>query len=267
MGQTCEVCAPAVGGAQILSEVTWVYHWNDSVFSFRCQRPERLRFRNGEFIMIGLMVEGSPLLRAYSIVSPNWAEHLEFLSIKVKDGPLTSHLQNIKVGDEVLIGGKPVGTLTIDDLNPGKRLVLLASGTGLAPFMAIVQAPETYEKFDQVVVYHSVRHYSDLAYHRKLVGEAEGGWEGEVREFLGGKLGYHPTVTQDPKALFCDNRRITQLIDDGTLYIRDDRDRAMICGSPGFLADVQAKLEYHGMIISPASGQLGDFVIERAFVD
>jgi len=251
------------------SEVKWVFHWNDSVFSFCCQRPESLRFRNGEFIMIGLMVEGDPLLRAYSIVSPNWADHLEFLSIKVQDGPLTSHLQHIKPGDEVLIGGKPVGTLTIDDLNPGKRLVLLASGTGLAPFMAIVQDPETYDRFEQVVVYHSVRHYSDLAYYSRLVGESteNGGWDGNVREFVSDKLGYHPTVTQDPKALFCDNRRITQLIDDGTLYVRNETDRVMICGSPGFLSDVQAKLEHHGMKISPAAGELGDFVIERAFVD
>jgi len=246
------------------SEVMWVHHWNKDVFSFRCERPSNLRFRNGEFIMIGLEVDGSPLLRAYSIVSPNWQEYLEFLSIKVADGPLTSRLQHINPGDEVLIGGRPVGTLTIDDLHPGKRLVLLASGTGLAPFMAVARDPETYEKFEEVVLYHSVRRVDDLAYYNYLVGAAEE--RDMIRHFVGDMLGYHPTVTQE-RWMGADYRRITQLIDDGTLYVRNETDRAMICGSPGFLADVQAKLEYHGMKISPAAGELGDFVIERAFVD
>jgi len=244
----------------VVSKVTWVHHWNENVFSFRCERPDSLRFRNGEFIMIGLMVEEKPLVRAYSMVSPNHDEELEFLSIKVQDGPLTSLLQHIKVGEYVLIGGKPTGTLTIDDLNPGRRLMLFASGTGLAPFMSVIRDPETFEKFDYVELWHSVRDRSDAAYKDYITYEMMNNIYGE---FVNGSLEYHSVVT---RGIGC-SQRVTTQMENKVIGVVPTQDRAMICGSPGFLADVTKQLESHGMEISPAAGKLGDFVIERAFVD
>jgi len=248
-------------------EVTWIHHWNKDVFSFKTTRSDALRFRSGEFIMLGLEVEGKPLLRAYSMVSPNWADHLEFLSIKVPDGPLTSRLQHVVPGDEVLIGGRPIGTLTIDDLNPGKRLLLFASGTGLAPFMSVLRDPDTYSKFERVYLYHSVRKFSDLAYFKYLNGELEREYS-MIEEFMNDYLVYSPTVTQEINCYKgrLEFRRLTEQIEDGTIPILKG-DRAMVCGSPSFLADVSTVLKNRRLGISPAAGQLGDFVIERAFVE
>jgi len=208
--------------------------------------------------MLGLVIEGEPLLRAYSIVSPNHAEYLEFLSIKVQDGPLTSVLQHIKTGDQVLIGGKPVGTLTIDDLRVGKRLMIFASGTGLAPFMAIIRDPETYEKFEYVELHHSVRKSSDAAYREYLTRDMR---ETEMGEFIGNRLFYKLNVTRGKGR----SLRLTTQIDAGYIELEDD-DRAMVCGSQGFLTEMGIALECQGLQVSPAAGQLGDFVIERAFV-
>jgi len=248
--------------------VQTVHHWTDRLFSFTTTRDPAFRFSNGHFTMIGLPVGGKPLLRAYSIVSPNYEEHLEFLSIKVPDGPLTSRLQHIREGDKILVGRKPTGTLVIDYLLPGKRLYLLATGTGLAPFMSIVRAPETYERFDQVILVHGVREVAELAYHdyiNELLPDHE-----LLAEIIGGKLAYYPTVTREP---FPTRGRITDLITSGKLL--DDLavppldradDRVMICGSPAMLRDLKAMLEQRAFKEGNTSTP-GDFVIERAFVE
>jgi ferredoxin--NADP+ reductase len=246
-----------------------VHHWNETLFSFKTTRGSGLRFRNGHFVMIGLPVDGRPLLRAYSVASANYEEHLEFLSIKVPDGPLTSRLQHLKPGDTVLVGDKPSGTLVVDDLKPGRRLYLFGSGTGLAPFMSIVKDPETFERFEKVVLVHGVRFVSELAYADFLTNELP------ANEFFGeavrDKLLYYPTVTREP---FRHQGRITDLIetdrltDDLGLPPIDPReDRAMICGSPAMLADTRALLDRRGFAISPQQGVQGDYVIERAFVE
>jgi ferredoxin--NADP+ reductase len=246
-----------------------VHHWNDTLFSFRTTRNPALRFHNGHFVMIGLPVEGKPLLRAYSVASANHDEHLEFLSIKVPNGPLTSRLQHLKEGDEVIVGRKPVGTLVIHDLKPGKHLYLMATGTGLAPFMSIIQDPETYERFDKVVLIHGVRWASELAYADFIDKELP------KHEFLGemlkDKLIYYPTVTREP---FRNTGRLTELLASGRL--NDDIglpqldpavDRAMICGSTAMLADSCKLLDGLGFHVSPRQGEPGDYVIERAFVE
>jgi ferredoxin/flavodoxin---NADP+ reductase len=249
--------------------VLHVHHWNDTLFSFRTTRDPGLRFRNGHFVMLGLPVEGKPLLRAYSVASANHAEHLEFLSIKVPDGPLTSRLQHLQPGDEVLVGRKPVGSLVLDDLKPGRRLFLLATGTGLAPFMSIVQDPETYERFESVVLVHGVRQVSELAYADFIQTELP------RHEFLGeliaGRLHYYPTVTREP---FRQRGRLTELLDSGRICadlhlepLDASTDRAMVCGNPAMLADCCALLDGKGFRISPRQGEAGDYVIERAFVD
>lgn len=246
-----------------------VHHWNDTLFSFKTTRDPSLRFRNGHFVMIGLTVDGKPLVRAYSVASANYEEHLEFLSIKVPNGPLTSRLQHLKKGDSVLVGRKPTGTLVIDDLLPGRHLYLFGSGTGLAPFLSIVRDPETFERFDKVIVVHGVRLVSELAY-ADLLGK-----QLPEDEFLGdvvrNKLIYFPTVTREP---FVNQGRITDLIASGELTRRlglpalsRDEDRAMICGSPAMLADTRALLDERGFRISESSGVPGDYVIERAFVE
>ncbi|UUX95111.1 ferredoxin--NADP reductase [Aquabacterium sp. J223] len=246
-----------------------VHHWNDTLFSFRTTRDPALRFHNGHFVMIGLKVEGKPLLRAYSIASANHDEHLEFLSIKVPDGPLTSRLQHLKVGDELIVGRKPVGTLVIDDLRPGKHLYLMATGTGLAPFMSIVQDPATYERFEKVVLIHGVRWKSELAYAHFLEKELP------EHEFLGellrDKLVYYPTVTREP---FRNTGRLTELLDSGKLnddiglpHLDPATDRAMICGNQAMLDDCCKLLDARGFQISPRQGEQGDYVIERAFVE
>ncbi len=250
-------------------KVISVHHWNDTLFSFRTTRERGLRFENGHFIMIGLEVDGRPLLRAYSIASPNHEEYLEFFSIKVANGPLTSRLQKIDVGSDVLIGSKPTGTLVIRDLKPGKHLYLLSTGTGLAPFLSIVQDPETYEHFEKVVLVHGVRYVSELAYAKFFTEELP------QHEFLGDmvkqKLIYYPTVTREP---FRNQGRLTGLVESGKLFtdiglppFDPAIDRAMICGSPNMLADSSAMLDARGFKISPHTGVAGDYVIERAFVE
>ena len=249
--------------------VTWVHHWTESLFSFRTTRDPALRFSSGQFVMVGLTKEdGKPLVRAYSIASPAWHEELEFYSIKVADGPLTSRLQNIKVGDEVLVGRKPTGTLVLDGLKPGKRLYMLGTGTGLAPWLSLVRDPDVYERFDQVIVTHTVRNVADLNYRELLSGALA---EDEILgELIGPKLRYYPTVTREP---FHTQGRITDLIASGQLFadiglppIDRARDRFMLCGGPSVLADLKALLLAHdyeeGSIASP-----GDFVLERAFVE
>ncbi|MFC3146051.1 ferredoxin--NADP reductase [Piscinibacterium candidicorallinum] len=249
--------------------VLTVHHWNDTLFSFTTTRGQSLRFENGHFVMIGLPVDGRPLLRAYSICSANYEEQLEFLSIKVQDGPLTSRLQHLKPGDELLVGRKPTGTLVISDVNPGRNLYLLSSGTGMAPFMSIIRDPETYERFERVILVHSVRIVSELAYHDYLLNELP------RHEFLGEMVSkqflYYPIVTREP---FKNMMRLTTAIETGKLEsdlglprIDPKQDRAMICGSPSMLADTRAVLDKLGMVISPGIGQPADYVIERAFVE
>jgi ferredoxin--NADP+ reductase len=246
-----------------------VHHWNDSLFSFKTTRDPSLRFRNGHFVMIGLQVDGKPLLRAYSVASANYEENLEFLSIKVPDGPLTSRLQHLKPGDHVLVGRKPTGTLVIDDLTPAPHLYLFGTGTGLAPFMSIVRDPETYERFEKVVLVHGVREVSELAYADYLQTDLPGNdFFGEmVRE----RLIYYPTVTREP---FRNRGRITELIESDKLTndiglppLSPANDRAMLCGSPAMLADTRALLDARGFKISPSIGVPGDYLIERAFVE
>jgi ferredoxin--NADP+ reductase len=245
-----------------------VHHWTDRQFSFTTTRNPALRFLNGHFTMIGLRVNGKPLLRAYSVVSPNYEEHLEFLSIKAPEGPLTSKLQHIQPGDAIIVGKKPTGTLVIDYLLPGKRLYLMSTGTGLAPFMSICRDPATYEKFEQVILIHGVRQVAELAYHDYLRDELP------RHEFLGEmvskQLKYYPTVTREP---FEHTGRITDLLESGKLYadlglppISAAEDRAMICGSPGMLRDLKTMLEAHGLKEGNTTTP-GDFVIERAFVE
>src|SRR3954469_9544978 len=263
------VAAPVeASGAFFVETVTWVQHWTPSLFSFRTARPPALRFSSGQFVMVGLMVEGKPLVRAYSIASPAWHEELEFYSIKVADGPLTSRLQNIQVGDQVLIGRKPTGTLVLDGLKPGKRLYMLGTGTGLAPWLSLARDPEVYERFDQVIVTHTVREVADLNYRELLSGAlAEDEYLGEL---IAPKLKYYPTVPREP---FQTRGRITDLIESGQLFqdlgtppFDKAVDRVMLCGGPSVLADLKQQLldlgYEEGSIASP-----GDFVLERAFVE
>ncbi|MCB8748676.1 ferredoxin--NADP reductase [Rhodoferax sp. U2-2l] len=246
-----------------------VHHWTDRLFSFTTTRDQALRFSNGHFTMIGLRLEGGkPLLRAYSIVSPNYEDHLEFLSIKVQDGPLTSKLQHIKVGDQIVVGKKPTGTLLIDYLLPGKNLYLFGTGTGLAPFLSVVRDPETYEKFEKVILVHGVREVAELAYHDYLTQELPD------HEFLGDmvteQMLYYPTVTREP---FKNQGRITTLLENGKLQkdlglpkFDPEYDRAMLCGSPALLKDMKHLLESRGFLEGNTT-KPGDFVVERAFVE
>jgi ferredoxin--NADP+ reductase len=245
-----------------------VHHWNDSLFSFTTTRDRGLRFKNGHFLMLGVEVEGKPVLRAYSLASPNYAEYLEFYSIKVPGGPLTSHLQNIKVGDKVLVGKKPTGTLVLTTLQPGKRLFLLSTGTGLAPFLSIIRDPETYEKFEQVVIVHGVRYASELGYSNYIQGELP------QDEFLGEQvkkqLSYYPTVTREP---FKNQGRITDLLANGKLcsdlgqaQLNVEQDRVMICGSPSMLKDLVVQLEGKGFR-EGATHEPAHYAVERAFVE
>ncbi len=248
--------------------VLTVHHWTDSLFSFTTTRDPSLRFSNGHFTMIGLRLDGKPLLRAYSIASANYEEHLEFLSIKVPNGPLTSRLQHIQPGDTVVVGRKPTGTLLIDYLLPGKRLYLLGTGTGLAPYLSIVRDPETYEKFEEVIVVHGVREVKELAYRQFLTETLP------EHEFLGDmvkqQLRYYPTVTREA---FENQGRITDLIESGKLFqdlgtpaLDPSVDRAMICGSPAVLRDLKSMFEQRQFKEGNTS-KPGDFVIERAFAE
>ena len=245
-----------------------VRHWTDRLFSFTTTRDQAFRFQNGHFTMIGLKVEGKPLLRAYSVASANYEEHLEFFSIKVPDGPLTSRLQHLKEGDTILVGRKPTGTLLIDYLLPGKRLYMLATGTGLAPFLSVIRDPHTYERFEQVVLVHGCRQVAELAYQDLITEELP------KHEFLGElaaeRLLYYPTVTREP---FRNQGRITTLIDSGKLFddlgvpaLNPAEDRVMICGSPGMLRDLKGMLDARGFHEGNTT-KPGDYVIERAFAE
>lgn len=245
-----------------------VHHWTDTLFSFTTTRDTGFRFRTGEFTMIGLKVNERPLLRAYSVVSPNWHETLEFFSIKVPNGPLTSRLQHIQVGDPIIVGRKATGTLVLDNLLPGRTLYLLGTGTGLAPFLSVVRDPETYERFEKVVLVHGCRQVAELAYTDLLTKELP------AHEFLGeeisAKLIYYPTVTREP---FRNQGRITDLMESGKLYadiglppLDAATDRVMICGSPQMMVDLRGYLAGRGFS-EGSSGEPGQFVIEKAFAE
>jgi len=253
----------------ITETVLDVRHWTDAYFSFTTTRDDGFRFDNGQFVMIGLEVDGRPLMRAYSIASANWEEQLEFFSIKVKDGPLTSRLQHIRPGDTLYLSRKPTGTLLISDLLPGRTLYLLATGTGLAPFLAIIKDPETYERFETVVLTHGVRNIADLAYADYIRRELP------QHEFLGDQISrqlrYYPAVSREP---FEHKGRLTQLMDSGRMAtdlglppLDPANDRAMICGSPQMLADFRTILDGRGFVAAPRIGTPGHYVFERAFVD
>ncbi len=245
-----------------------VHHWNESLFSFTTTRNPTLRYRNGHFVMIGLEVEGRPLLRAFSFASANYDDHLEFYSIKVPDGPLTSRLRHIQPGDPILIGRKATGTLLLDHLQPGKRLYLLASGTGLAPFMSIVRDPETYEHYEQVIVAHSVRRVCDLGYRGYIEDELPR--HELVGDQVRAQLLYYPTVTREP---FRNQGRLTTLIESDKLgadlglpALDPADDRVMICGGPDMLRELVTILEARGFN-EGSSDSRGQYVIERAFVE
>ena len=256
--------AAAIGSERVLA----VHHWTDTQFSFTTTRDRGLRFENGQFVMVGLPLEGRPLLRAYSIASPNYEEHLDFLSIKVPDGPLTSKLQHVRPGDIVLVSRKPTGTLVLHDLKPGKRLYLFSTGTGAAPFLSLIGDPEIYERFEAVALVHGVRWARETAVVRASLERLES------HELLGpqvrAQLRYFPTVTREP---YVHRGRLTALIESGRLTHALDlppldpaTDRVMVCGSPAMLSDTSKLLDARGFHISPRSGEPGDYVIERAFV-
>lgn len=249
-------------------EVTAVHHWTDRLFSFRTTRNPGFRFKNGYFTMIGLERDGKPLLRAYSMASANYEDELEFFSIKVPDGPLTSRLQNIRIGDELLVNSKATGTLVMDNLLPGRNLYLLSTGTGLAPFLSIIRDPEIYEAFDRVILTHGVRHVADLAYQDEITEALP------QHEYLGDmvrdRLVYYPTVTREA---FRNTGRLTDLLRSGRLPqdvgldpIDPAHDRFMICGSPSMLKDLCGLLDERGFRES-RHGKQAHYVIERAFVE
>ena len=251
--------------------VKWVRHWNEHLFSFAVERPASFRFRSGEFVMIGLPGEDGrkPVMRAYSIASPAWAEELEFLSIKVPGGPLTGRLQAVEVGDQLYLGRKPTGTLVLDALQGGQRLFLLSTGTGLAPFLSLVRDPDVYERFNQIVLVHGVRRVDDLAWREMLAAQLAD--DPLVAEQAATQLVYLPSVTREP---FERSGRITDMVADGRLFdapvagergFDKARDRAMMCGSTAMIRDTAALLEAAGLE-EGSNAQPGHFVIERAFV-
>ena len=244
-----------------------VRHWNDRLFSFKTTRDAGFRFKNGHFVMLGLEIEGKPLLRAYSVASANYEEHLEFYSIKVPDGPLTSRLQHLKPGDRVLVGKKPTGTLVTSHLLPGKRLYLLSTGTGLAPFMSMIRDPDVYEQFEHVVLAHGVRVASELGYSDYIRHELP------QHEYIGeqvrNQLRYYPTVTREQ---FENQGRLTELLDTGKLCadvglpdLNPEHDRVMICGNPSMLGELVSWLEARGFR-EGKSHEAAHYTIERAFV-
>ncbi|RWX75571.1 ferredoxin--NADP reductase [Neorhizobium lilium] len=244
-----------------------VDHYTDRLFRFRMTRPSGFRFRSGEFAMIGLMVGEKPVYRAYSIASPAWDEELEFFSIKVPDGPLTSHLQMIKPGDTVLMRKKPTGTLVLDALTPGKRLYMFSTGTGIAPFASLIRDPDTYDMFEEVILTHSCREVAELKYGFDLMEEIRS--HEFLSEIVGTKLKHYPTVTREAYPY---QGRITDLMENGKLYtdlgvppLDPAVDRGMICGSAAMLKDTKALLEKAGLN-EGANSKPAEFVIERAFV-
>jgi ferredoxin--NADP+ reductase len=246
-----------------------VHHWTDRLFSFKTTRDQSLRFSNGHFTMIGLRLEtGKPLLRAYSIVSANYEDHLEFFSIKVQDGPLTSRLQHIKVGDKIVVGRKPTGTLLIDYLLPGKTLYLIGTGTGLAPFLSLIRDPATYEKYEKVVLFHGVREVNELAYADFITVDLPK--DEYLGEFVTAQLLYYPSVTREP---FKNRGRATDLFASGKLEadlglpkLDPVRDRIMICGSPALNRDMRTCWTARGFVEGSTTTP-GDYVVERAFVE
>ena len=256
---------PTLPDAQTVTAVT---HWTDRLFSFRVTRPQSLRFRSGEFVMIGLMGEaGKPLLRAYSIASPSWDEELEFYSIKVPDGPLTSRLQHIQPGDQIILRPKPVGTLVLDALLPGKRLWFFATGTGIAPFASLMRDPDTYERYDEVIMMHTCRDVAELEYGRQLVESLSD--DPLIGEMVGDKLRYYPTTTREHSARM---GRITDNLTSGQVFadlgvppLSPAHDRGMVCGSLDFNTDMKAVLEGFGLR-EGANSEPAEYVVEKAFV-
>lgn len=255
--------------AYITEKVLSVHHWNETLFSFTTTRNRSLRFENGQFVMIGLEVDGRPLTRAYSIASPNYEENLEFFSIKVPDGPLTSRLQHLKPGDDLLVSRKPTGTLLLSDLRPGKHLYLFSTGTGMAAFMSIIRDLDVYDQFEKVILFHGVRFVSELAYDHYIRHELP------QHEFLGEsiqqKLIYYPAVTREP---YPNQGRLTTLVESGKLFtdiglppLDPEVDRAMICGSAALLKDCRAMLDERGFRMSRRIGDVADYVIEHAFIE
>ncbi len=252
--------------------VTQVQHWTDRLFSFRVTRPASLRFRSGEFVMIGLMGEnGKPLLRAYSIASPAWDDELEFYSIKVPDGPLTSKLQHIKEGNQIILRPKPVGTLVLDALLPGKRLWLFATGTGFAPFASLLRDPDTYARYDEIIMMHTCRDVAELNYSRDLIDSIRK--DEMLAELMGDgfadKLKYYPTTTQEKSP---NMGRITDNLSSGKVFadlgidgINPETDRGMVCGSLAFNTDMKAALESFGLE-EGANSDPKQYVVEKAFV-
>jgi ferredoxin/flavodoxin---NADP+ reductase len=245
-----------------------VHHWTDNLFSFKTTRDPSFRFRNGEFVMIGLEIGDKPLLRAYSVASANYEPHLEFFSIKVPDGPLTSRLQHLKEGDRIIVGRKTTGTLVIDNLTNGRNLYLIGTGTGLAPFLSVIKDPETYDRFDKIVLLHGCRRVAELAYGELITEKLPR--DNLIGELIREQLIYYPTVTRDP---FRNRGRITNLITSGKLFsdlslpgLDATKDRVMICGSPALLADTKAILIEKGFE-EGNHGEAADFVVEKAFAE
>lgn len=272
MSPVTDVAAKKVPALPDAQSVTQVKHWTDRLFSFRVTRPATLRFRSGEFVMIGLLGDnGKPLLRAYSIASPAWDDELEFYSIKVQDGPLTSRLQHIEPGDQIILRPKPVGTLVHDALLPGKRLWFFATGTGFAPFASLLREPETYENYDQVIVTHTCRDVAELEYGRQLIEDIRE--DALLAELIGegfaDKIRYYPTTTREESPKM---GRITTLLADGTVFsdlgidaIKPETDRAMVCGSLAFNVDMKDTLEGFGLR-EGANSEPMEYVVEKAFV-
>src|SRR4030081_1294660 len=245
-----------------------VHHWTDTLFSFTTTRNPSFRFRNGEFTMIGLKLGERPLLRAYSVASANYEDRLEFFSIKVPDGPLTSHLQHLKQGDQIIVSRKATGTLVIDNLEDGRNLYLIGTGTGLAPFLSVIKAPETYERFEKVILLHGCRRVTELAYGEMITERLPN--DELIGDFVLNQLIYYPTVTRDP---FKNRGRITDLIASGKLFadaclapLAAENDRIMICGRSALVRDTRALLAAKGFV-EGNHGEPGQFVVERAFAE
>ena len=253
----------------VTERVLSVRHWTDTQFTVSTTRNAGLRFENGQFVMVGVEVDSRPLLRAYSIASANHEEHLEFLSIKVPDGPLTSRLQHIREGDSILISRKPTGTLLVQDLKAGERLYLLSTGTGVAPFMSILKDPDVYARFTRVILVHGVRWARETAVVQHFIDGLR--QDTIFGALVASKLAYYPTITREPHA----NRgRMTTLIAAGKIFrdlelpaLNPESDRLMVCGSPGMLVDTCGLLDSRGFKISAHIGEAGDYVVERAFVE
>src|SRR5690349_1708468 len=248
--------------------VTSVHHWTDNLFSFTTTRDPSFRFRNGEFTMIGLKVGEKPLLRAYSVASANYEDRLEFFSIKVADGPLTSRLQHLAVGDPIIVSRKATGTLVIDNLESGRNLYLVGTGTGLAPFLSVIKDPETYDRFEKVVLLHGCRRVKELAYGEMITDKLPN--DELIGDYVRNQLIYYPTVTRDP---FRNRGRITDLITSGKLFediglpaIEPEHDRVMICGSPSLVADTRVLLNERGFV-EGNHGEPAQYVVEKAFAE